>query len=250
MRRANRDIRPGDRRIDSRMIALGVVGFLALATAFFFLGLLCIGPMVRSRLQTPKEVPQSPAYAPAEADRETSAADKNEEPELDVEITERSGEDGEQTTESSPDSDVRQDEQSLTLTLRPEGREKSSSGRSGTQPGEPEAPKKRPAGADTGIERPRAATERTHPPASSSSVTSTFRVQAGTFAIRTNAENLAADLSNRGYKAEIVTVPSEDRTLYRVQLSGYKTREGAEELAKDLSAKGYTPTVIADEKDD
>ncbi len=126
MRRRGKSIRSGDRNIDKRITALGVVGFLALAAAFFFLGLLCIGPLVRSHLLPSREVTQSPSHVlPAEPGvRTPSDTETREEPSVDIEITERTEDEPAEDQTGLSDEGVRQDEDSLTVTLEPEGRER------------------------------------------------------------------------------------------------------------------------------
>lgn len=254
MQPANKNIRPTDRKLDTRVIILGALGFLALATVFFFLGLFCIGPMMRNHFQPSQEVASSPSHTPRtsvgdEASRDTETPyDSN----LDIEITEEGEETPSAADEGTATGDqaVRQDDEGLTITLEPEQPETATastrSEESTRQTGDRSASSSvRPR---SGMEKPRASVEIRHEKPTETAETSSrlFRVQAGTFANRANADALATELREKGYKTEIHSVQVEDRTLYRVQLGGYRTREDAQELANDLSAEGYSPTIIAD----
>jgi len=206
-------IHPKDRNLDKRVMALGVVGFMALTGLFFCLGLYCVGPVLRSHFRPQPEIKPPSAYAPpARLHQETPPPPEPERGTiLDLEITERSDTSADERRRSPSDEGVYQDESGLTVRLEPEDGDEPPVGRSGDSSARQE---KR-----------------------------VFRVQAGMFANKTNAESLAADLKANGYKAEVQSVQMEDRTAYRVQLGKYKTREDARELANDLSAKGYSPMV-------
>lgn len=220
MQTSNKYIRPGDGKIDRRAVALGVIGFLGLAVVLFFVGLFCIGPMIRSRAEAPREPTQPQAYSPpAEPDR--YAADEGEQPVLDIEITER-----------YPAADQHEGEEGLVVTLEPEGRERS---------------RVRPAD-ETGSSDSETEAESGRPSAPAASEMHTFRVQVGTFVSRDNADNLAADLKRRGYSARVKVVESEGRTLYRVQIGEYKNREDADKLSEELSSAGYSPVVVVEKK--
>jgi cell division septation protein DedD len=232
MEGSNGNMRPTDRNIDKRMIAVGVLGFLALAGVFFLLGVFCIGPLVRSHFGPSQEVSQAPTYTPPQPD--TNAAESADSPEdLDVEITEQ-GEDQAATDGQASDEGVHRDGNDLTLTLESEDQ---------TRPGAERS--QSPAREQEHAERPKP-TSGGQEHAAPSSGSHTYRVQVGTFANRTNADNLAADLKEKGYRVEVHSVQVEDRTLYRVQLGKYKAREDAQELASDLTGSGYNPTVVAE----
>jgi len=233
-------IPPKDRSLDKRMVALGVVSFLALA-GLFCLGLYGIGPLLRSYFPPQPEIGPPPAYVPPARTHEEPPAETEEPQVPDIEIRER-GADGNAPAEEpgSSDEGVRQDESGLTVRLEPEDGSRPSTGHPGRPSTRPERRSRLP---DDGAERPRASTEGKNRPASTASEKRAFRVDTGTFANKANAESLAADLESHGYKPEVKSVQMEDRTVYRVQLGGYKSREDAQELANDLSAKGYSPTV-------
>jgi cell division protein FtsN len=112
----------------------------------------------------------------------------------------------------------------------------SDSGETPAPTNNPEPKKPAPVETVTPVEKSRASV-------SSPAGHGTYRVQAGTFANKTSADNLAADLSERGYRAEVKTVILEDRTLYRVQVGEYKSRTSADQVSDKLKGEGYSPTV-------
>lgn len=97
------------------------------------------------------------------------------------------------------------------------------------------------------LERPRAATEAKRNSYATSQV---YRVEVGRHDDKTDAEMLAKDLRNRGYKATVTVVSTSGGKKYRVQVGQYKTPEDARELAKDLSAIGYAATVFSEAPSD
>lgn len=216
--------------LDKRVMILGALGFMALAAIFFFVGLICLGPMIRSRLETPKPV-QTQTPRPYTQSRERANGSSDEQvPSINLEITERTAKD------ESQDEGVRMEEDGITVTLEPERPEKPAKAKPETEeePTDARIPEQ-----EVSIDPPRVATTGTR----------IYRVQAGTFANKANADRLMADLKARGYKPEIRSSESGDRTLYRIQLGGYKTQEDAQELAKDLKAEGFEPAVVAEDKD-
>lgn len=228
-------------KIGKPLTALGVIGFLALAGVFSLLAFFST-PIVRSYLKSRSQAPQT-VYDPPTHRRAENKPAETQEPQqpLDVEITEQ-GQTETPTDDQtqSGDAQVNPEDNSLTITLEPQGQDSQSP----AKPTETEKPRRpKPRQETVSIERPRSSTETTH------SVTipgKVYRVQAGTFASRENAQTLADDLKENGYHPEIKAIPSQDRTLYRVQLGGFKTQEGAKDLSKDLSNDGYTPTLITE----
>lgn len=65
-----------------------------------------------------------------------------------------------------------------------------------------------------------------------------FKVQAGAFAEKENADKLAEQLKKDGYNAFIY---KED--LFKVQVGAFREQENAEKLAKELNAKGYSTYI-------
>lgn len=229
---------PSEGKIGKRMTAVGVIGSLGLAGVFFLLGVFCIAPLVKSymasRTQTPQKVYSPPIH---QQSRDATGAQQEPQQPLDVQITEQGKDATPPEDQAQPgDEGVKQDGNDLTITLPENGDSESAA-----KPAEPEKPRKQNAGQDTTTsEKPRASTDSHSPPPSDR----IYRIQAGTFASRANAETLRDDLRARGYHPEIKSVQSQGTTLYRVQLGGFRSEEGAKGLAKDLSSDGYTPTVI------
>lgn len=204
------------------MVALGIFGFLVLALAFFFIGLLCIGPMVRNHFQKPSTTAESPSSYPSlRHDTNTPPAEEEKQPGLDIEITEQ-GVDSSSDQTSSEETGVKQDDNGLTITLEPN---KTNSDRS-------DESKK-----SDSIEKPRTTTQ-------NSTSKSSYRVQAGTFADKNNADKLVQELKDKGYRPEVKSTESGDRTLYRVQVGAYKSREAAQDFADELTSSGYSPSVV------
>lgn len=243
--RPKHEIRPTDRKMSGQTIALGTIGFLVLASGFFFAGLWGLGPMMKRYLS-----PRTPAHQalnqPSESAPKnhlkdmspTSTAGKTDEQGVAVEITEE-GEDQQSSSEdqASADSGVKQEDNTLTVTLEPKPEPEK------TPPSSPEREKPAVSHAKPPSETPPDVVKRseTSPPASGA-----YRVQAGTFANKANAENLVQDLKDKGHRAEIKTVQREVGTLYRVELGSFSSRDGAQRVADDLKRQGYAPTVTAE----
>jgi cell division protein FtsN len=247
-------------RIDRRVKILGFLGFTAIGCLLFCVGLFVIGPAIRTHFTPPTQpVKSKPVYTPPTADQEDtslSPSQPSEEENIDVEITERSSSTPLQNHEEIPvarESDIRQDSDSISVRLEPTEKYNRSSTRetTSTSPKSPSAPRRtHEPDEEPSTERPRVATHTTGKVTAESAEAGSrlYKVQAGTFANRANAEALAEDLRSKGYKVEIRTVQVEDRTLHRVQLGAYKSREDAQELANDLSEQGYSPTVVEDKR--
>ena len=62
-----------------------------------------------------------------------------------------------------------------------------------------------------------------------------YRVQTGAFAVKANADKLAAELKGKGFDTYIVQVDG----LYKVQVGAYSVRENADAMAAKLTAAGY-----------
>lgn len=73
-----------------------------------------------------------------------------------------------------------------------------------------------------------------------------FRVRAGTFSERTNADALAAKLVQKGYAPAVYQVNVDGQALYSVQLGAFKSKENAEELVNALKQSGFDVTVAKD----
>ena len=81
-----------------------------------------------------------------------------------------------------------------------------------------------------------AATPRAAPAAAAA--TGDWTVQLGVFGEEANARRLAQRTNTFGYKAEVSSYRSGDRTLYRVRVGNAKTRGEAEATASALKAHG------------
>jgi cell division septation protein DedD len=85
------------------------------------------------------------------------------------------------------------------------------------------------------------------PPAAASGAgtsTGAYVVQLGSFASRSNAERLAAQVHGQGFQVS-VSRGSAGRRLYRVQVGPAHDRAAAEQLAGQLRAKGHGGAVVA-----
>jgi cell division protein FtsN len=217
MQAPNKNIGPTDRKLDSRAVALGVIGFLVLIVVFFLLGLFCLGPMLNSHVTPQSEATyEAPISMPPSMPKEAPTTETPQAPPgLNIEITEHGAEDG-----------VQHDENGITATLEPN--------------------KSKPE--DSSANRPDSTGSEESPPPSPPADVSIYRVQAGTFVSKTNADNLAAGLREKGFKPEIQTVQSGDKTLYRVQIGEYDSRDEAQKVADELIASGQSPIIYTETK--
>ena len=62
-----------------------------------------------------------------------------------------------------------------------------------------------------------------------------YRVQTGAFAVKANADKLAAELKGKGFDTYVVQVDG----LYKVQVGAYSVRANADAMAAKLTAAGY-----------
>lgn len=92
----------------------------------------------------------------------------------------------------------------------------------------PASPKPAPAAS-----KPAAAPQQTQP-------TTAFRVQAGAYQVRENADAQIAKLRQDGFEPYIVTTGN----LYRVIVGAFNDREKADELLAQLREKGYQGIVL------
>lgn len=72
--------------------------------------------------------------------------------------------------------------------------------------------------------------------------TTLYKVQAGAFSIRENADNLADDLREEGYSPIVI----ESGGLYKVQVGAFRIRDNAEALASELRDKGFDAIIVID----
>ncbi len=73
-----------------------------------------------------------------------------------------------------------------------------------------------------------------------------YKVIAGSFKERANAEQQAADLKAKGYETFIATAKISGETWYRVQAGAFSTREAAETRVKELESKGISAFITTD----
>lgn len=66
-----------------------------------------------------------------------------------------------------------------------------------------------------------------------------YRVQTGAFAVKSNADKLAAELKAKGFDTYIVQVSG----LYKVQVGAYSVRANADNMATKLKAAGYSTFI-------
>jgi DedD protein len=76
------------------------------------------------------------------------------------------------------------------------------------------------------------------------STTGMWAVQMGSFSNQENAEQLAADLRKDGYAAFLSQLQTGNGKLHRVRIGPQKDRVSAESVAAKLSAKGHKGQVV------
>lgn len=74
----------------------------------------------------------------------------------------------------------------------------------------------------------------------------TFSVQAGSFQVRENADELARDLRTAGFEPVIRSAAVSGKTVWRVYAATGIDRAAADRLLADLRAAGYAGFVVAD----
>ena len=87
------------------------------------------------------------------------------------------------------------------------------------------------------------ASDNTAPP-EEKSATGMWAVQMGSFSNQQNAERLAADLRKDGYAAFLSQLQTGSGKLHRVRIGPQKDRVSAESVAAKLSAKGHKGQVV------
>jgi DedD protein len=81
-------------------------------------------------------------------------------------------------------------------------------------------------------------------PPEEKSATGMWAVQLGSFSSQENAERLAADLRQDGYAAFLSQLQTGSGKLHRVRIGPQKDRVSAESMAAKLSAKGHKGQVV------
>jgi len=92
--------------------------------------------------------------------------------------------------------------------------------------------------------KPVAKTAPARPPPEMKSATGMWAVQLGSFSNQENAERLAADLRKDGYAAFLSQLQTSGGKLHRVRIGPQKDRVSAESVAAKLSAKGHKGQVV------
>lgn len=72
-----------------------------------------------------------------------------------------------------------------------------------------------------------------------------YRVQAGAFGVKANAENLANTLKDKGYNAIIKNVTINGKLIYRVQVGAFSNRLNADALVVALKKIGVDSFVVS-----
>lgn len=71
-----------------------------------------------------------------------------------------------------------------------------------------------------------------------------YSVQVGCFSKKTNAQNLAGSLNEKGYPVYIEEMGSKNGPVYRVRIGKTNSRQEAAELERRLSKEGYPTNII------
>ena len=74
-----------------------------------------------------------------------------------------------------------------------------------------------------------------------------YRVQAGLFQDRANAEALSTKLVQSGYSARIVSITADSGEMYSVQVGAFADRANADKLATEVRNSGFQATVSSPE---
>jgi cell division septation protein DedD len=69
-------------------------------------------------------------------------------------------------------------------------------------------------------------------------------VQLGVFASKDNAEHLAQEMKDKGFKASVSSLTGSSRQLYRVRVGPAPDRAAAQELQSRLRAAGRPGSVV------
>jgi len=70
--------------------------------------------------------------------------------------------------------------------------------------------------------------------------TTLYKVQVGAFKVKSNADNMAKELKDKGYEAIVIYQDG----FYKVQVGAFKDRLNAEALAKQLKSQGYDAIIV------
>lgn len=226
--------RPEDKQ-NRQVMTIAAVAFTLLAC--FFLIFLFVGPHRNAETVSNQAPPPMPYSA-----QQTQPA-PNPAPNIDLKVTEQNPNTA-NTASPQPDANaVSQDGNNLTIPLEPD----SNTTKPDTSQAPPQETPVKPEPAKPVVEpaKPAKAPVTIENPARNAAVKGNFKVQAGAYASKANADKLAADLRSKGYSVEIQSSLAESLTLYKVLIGSFKTREDAQKLASELNAKGNTASVIS-----
>ena len=235
MQTSNRPGKKPENKQNRQMMAIAAVAFTLLAC--FFLIFLFVGP----RRNAEPALNQTPPPMPYSTQQVQPAP--NTVPNIDLKVTEK---DPNAVTPETPQPDtgtVSQDGNNLTIPLEPDA----NTVKPDTTPApSPELPVK-PEPVKPVVEPPKPvkAPVTIDNPGRNAASKGSYKVQAGAYANKANADKLAADLSRKGYSVEIQSSLAESLTLYKVLIGNFKSREDAQRLASELNAKGNNASVIS-----
>ena len=71
-----------------------------------------------------------------------------------------------------------------------------------------------------------------------------YRVQVGSFSIKSNADNLKSKLSKLGYDTIVVKSDVNSRTFYRVQVGAYSVKNNAVNMKNKLKSDGFESIIV------
>lgn len=236
MQTSNRPGKKPEDKQNRQMMAIAAVAFTLLAC--FFLIFLFIGPR-RNAEPVSNQTPPPMPYSAQQAQPVPSPV-----PNIDLKVTEK---DPNAVTPETPQPDanaVSQDGNNLTIPLEPDT---NTVKQETPPPPQPQVVPVKPEPAKPVVEpaKPVKAPVTIDNPARNAVSKGGYKVQAGAYASKANADKLAADLSRKGYNVEIQSSLAESLTLYKVLIGNFKSREDAQRLASELNAKGNNASVIS-----
>ena len=71
-----------------------------------------------------------------------------------------------------------------------------------------------------------------------------YRVQVGSFSIKSNADKLKSKLSKLGYDTIVVIAKVNSRTFYRVQVGAYSVKNNAVNMQNKLKSDGFDSIIV------
>lgn len=71
-----------------------------------------------------------------------------------------------------------------------------------------------------------------------------YRVQVGSFSIKSNADNLKSKLSKLGYDTIVVKAEVNSRTFYRVQVGAYSVKSNAINMQNKIKSDGFESIIV------